>query len=63
LSCVDALRESAPSLRGQELLDAVCGIEVLARKTHATMLGLVAGPRPPEVGGDLESMFDQVVSW
>ncbi|MGH3782643.1 MAG: DUF222 domain-containing protein [Pseudonocardiaceae bacterium] len=43
LACVDALRESVPSLRGQELLDAVCGIEVLTRKTHAAMLDLVAG--------------------
>ncbi len=43
MGCVDALRESVSSLRGQELLDAVCGIEVLARKTHAAMLELVAG--------------------
>lgn len=41
--CVDALRESVPALRPQELLDALCGIEVLARKTHAAMLELVAG--------------------
>ena len=43
LSCVDALRESVSALRPQELLDAVCGIEILARKAHATMLELVAG--------------------
>jgi hypothetical protein len=43
LRCVDALRESISSLRPQELLDAVCGVEVLARKTHAVMLELVAG--------------------
>jgi hypothetical protein len=43
VACVDALRESVSSLCGQELLDAVCGIEVLTRKTHATMLELVAG--------------------
>ncbi len=43
LAGVDALRESIPSMRGQELLDAVCGIEVLTRKTHAAMLELVAG--------------------
>jgi hypothetical protein len=43
LGCVDALRESVPLLCGRELLDAVCGIEVLARKTHAAMLELVAG--------------------
>jgi hypothetical protein len=41
--CVDALRESVPALRPQELLDALCGVEVLARKTHAAMLELVAG--------------------
>jgi hypothetical protein len=41
--CVDALRESVPALRLQELLDALCGIEVLARKTHAAMLEFVAG--------------------
>jgi hypothetical protein len=33
LACVDALRESVPSLRGPQLLEAVCGIEVLTRKT------------------------------
>ncbi|MDQ2883983.1 MAG: HNH endonuclease [Actinomycetota bacterium] len=43
LAGVDALRESVSSLRGQELLEAVCGIEVLTRKTHAAMLELVAG--------------------
>jgi hypothetical protein len=42
LGCVDALRESVSVLRPQELLDAICGIEVLARKTHAAMLELVA---------------------
>ncbi|MGH3998464.1 MAG: DUF222 domain-containing protein, partial [Pseudonocardiaceae bacterium] len=42
VGCVDVLRESVPSLRGQELLDAVCGIEILTRKAHATMLELVA---------------------
>lgn len=43
LDCVDALRESVSSLRPQELFDAICGIEVLTRKTHAAMLELVAG--------------------
>jgi uncharacterized protein DUF222 len=43
LSCVDALRESVSSLPPQELLNAVCGIEILARKVHAAMLELVAG--------------------
>jgi hypothetical protein len=42
LGCVDALRESVSALHPQELLDAICGIEVLARKTHAAMLQLVA---------------------
>lgn len=42
LGCVDALRESVSALRPQELLDVICGIEVLVRKTHAAMLELVA---------------------
>jgi Domain of unknown function (DUF222) len=52
VGCVDALRESVPSLRGRELLDAVCGIEVLTRKTHATMLELVAGLDAARVAGE-----------
>ncbi|MGH3785333.1 MAG: DUF222 domain-containing protein [Pseudonocardiaceae bacterium] len=52
LGCLDALRESVPSLRPQELLDAVCGIEVLARKVHATMLELVAGVDAAKVAGE-----------
>jgi hypothetical protein len=52
VGCVDALRESVPSLRGQELLDAVCSIEVLARKTHATMLELVAGLDAAGIAGE-----------
>jgi hypothetical protein len=43
LGCVDALRDSVPVLGPQELLDAICGIEVLTRKTHAVMLELIAG--------------------
>jgi hypothetical protein len=43
LGCVDALRESVSALRPQELLDAICGIEVLACKTQAAMLELIAG--------------------
>ncbi|HKR48707.1 MAG TPA: hypothetical protein VJT72_03840 [Pseudonocardiaceae bacterium] len=42
VACVDALRESVPSLRGPALVEAVCGIEVLTRKTHAVMLELLA---------------------
>jgi hypothetical protein len=34
------------------LLDAICGIEVLARKTHATMLELVAGLDASRVAGE-----------
>jgi hypothetical protein len=52
LGCVDALRESVSSLCGQELLDAVCGVEVLARKAHATMLELVAGVDAAGVAGE-----------
>ncbi len=52
LACVDALRESVPSLRGQELLTAVCGIEVLARKTHAAILELAAGLDAAKVAGE-----------
>ncbi len=52
VACVDALRESVPLLRGQELLDAVCGIEVLTRKTHAAMLELVAGLDAATVAGE-----------
>jgi len=52
LACVDALRESASSLRPQELLDAVCGIEVLTRKTHAAMLELLAGLDAAKVAGE-----------
>jgi Domain of unknown function (DUF222) len=52
LGCVDTLRESVPVLREQELLDAVCGIEVLARKAHATMLELVAGLDAAGVAGE-----------
>jgi hypothetical protein len=52
LGCVDALRESVPSLGPQELLDAVCGIEVLARKTHAAMLELIAGMDAAKVAGE-----------
>jgi Domain of unknown function (DUF222) len=52
LACVDALRESVPSLRGPELLEAVCGIEVLTRKTHAAMLELVAGLDAAKVAGE-----------
>ncbi len=52
VGCVDALRESVSSLRGPELLDAVCGIEVLARKTHAAMLELVAGLDSAGVAGE-----------
>ncbi|MGH3886261.1 MAG: DUF222 domain-containing protein [Pseudonocardiaceae bacterium] len=51
LGYVDALRESVSSLRGQELLDAACGIEVLARKAHATLLELVAGLDAAGVAG------------
>jgi len=43
LGCVDALLESVSALSPQELLDAICGIEVLTRETHAAMLELVAG--------------------
>jgi hypothetical protein len=52
LGCVDALRESLPALHGQELLDAVCGIEVLARKTYSVMLELVAGLDAAKVAGE-----------
>ncbi|HEX4101810.1 MAG TPA: DUF222 domain-containing protein [Pseudonocardiaceae bacterium] len=50
--CVDVLRDSVPALRPEELLDAICGIEVLARKTHATMLELVAGLDASRVAGE-----------
>lgn len=52
LGCVDALRESVSALRGPELLDAVCGVEVLARKTYAVMLELVAGVEAAKVAGE-----------
>ncbi len=52
VACVDALRESVPSLRGQELIAAVCGIEVLTRKTHAAMLELLAGLDAAKVAGE-----------
>ena len=52
LACVDALRESVSSLRPQELLEAVCGIEVLTRKAHAAMLELVAGLDAAKVAGE-----------
>jgi hypothetical protein len=49
LGCVDALRESVSALRPQELLGAICGIEVLARKTHAATLELDPdGPEPAD---------------
>ncbi len=50
--CVDVLRDSVPARRPQELLDAICSIEVLARKTHATMLELVAGLDAAHIAGD-----------
>ncbi|MGH3792151.1 MAG: DUF222 domain-containing protein [Pseudonocardiaceae bacterium] len=52
VACVDALRELVPALRGQELLEAVCGIEVLTRKTHAAMLELAAGLDAAKVAGE-----------
>jgi Domain of unknown function (DUF222) len=52
VGCLDALRESVSALGGRELLDAVCGIEVLARKAHATMLELVAGLDSAGVAGE-----------
>ncbi len=52
VACIDALRESVPSLRGQELLEAVCGIEVLTRKTHAAMLELLTGLDAAKVAGE-----------
>ena len=52
LACVDALRASVPSLGGPELIEAVCGIEVLTRKTHATMLELLAGLDAAKVAGE-----------
>ncbi|MGH3692782.1 MAG: DUF222 domain-containing protein [Pseudonocardiaceae bacterium] len=52
LGCVDALRESVSVLHGQELLDALCGVEVLARKTYAAMLELVAGVEATKVAAE-----------
>jgi uncharacterized protein DUF222 len=52
VGCLDALRESVPALGGRELLDAVCGLEVLARKAHATMLELVAGLDSAGIAGE-----------
>jgi Domain of unknown function (DUF222) len=41
-----------PHCVGEELLDTICGIEVLARKMQATMLELVAGLDASRVAGE-----------